>query len=46
VIMRVGECFLLVPAYPGCPGQSPESHETVVCVCVCFGEYVIAFVTA
>ena len=31
--------FLLVPAHPGCPGQSPESHvycvRVVVCVCGC-----------
>jgi len=27
--------FLLVPAHPGCPGQIPQSHKTVVCVCVC-----------
>jgi len=26
--------LLLVPAYPACPGQNPESHKTVVCVCV------------
>jgi len=26
--------FLLVPAHPGCPGQIPQSHKTVVCVCV------------
>ena len=25
--------FLLVPAHPGCPGQSPQSRKTVVCVC-------------
>jgi len=32
----VGECFLLVPAHPGCPGQIPQSRKTVVCcVCVC-----------
>jgi len=29
-----GEMYLLVPAYPGCPGQSPESCKMVVCVCV------------
>jgi len=23
----------LVPAYPCCAGQNPESHKTVVCVC-------------
>jgi len=28
--------YLLVPAHPGCPGQSQKSHKTVVCVCVCF----------
>jgi len=27
--------FLLVPAHPGCPRLSLESHKTVVCVCVC-----------
>jgi len=26
--------FLLVLAHPGCPGQNPKSHKTVVCVCV------------
>jgi len=30
-----GKMFLLVPAHPGCPGQSPESHKMVVCVCMC-----------
>ena len=25
--------FLLVSAHPGCPGQIPQSHKTVVCVC-------------
>ena len=29
-----GKMYLLVPAHPGCPGQSPESHKMVVCVCV------------
>jgi len=29
-----GWMFLLVPAHPGCPGQFPQSHKTVVCVCV------------
>ena len=24
---------LLVPAHPGCPGQIPQSHKMVVCVC-------------
>ena len=24
--------FLTVPSHPGCPGQNPESHKTVVCV--------------
>jgi len=28
-----GEMYLLVPAHPGCPGQSPESRKMVVCVC-------------
>ena len=27
--------FFLVPAHLGCPGQNPESHKMVVCVCVC-----------
>jgi len=31
-----GEMYLLVPAHPGCPGQSPESCKMVVCVC-CVG---------
>jgi len=26
--------FLLVPAHPGFPGQIPQSHKTVVCVCI------------
>jgi len=33
----IGVCwrmFLLLLAHPGCPGQNPESHKTVVCVCV------------
>jgi len=30
-----GWMFLLVPAHPGCPGQSTESRKTVVCLCVC-----------
>jgi len=30
-----GKMYLLVPAHPGCPGQSPESCKMVVCVCVC-----------
>jgi len=42
--------YLLVPAHPGCPGQSPQSREMVVyvcvCVCVCdsykLGMYVVA----
>jgi len=29
-----GKMYLLVPAHPGCPGQSPESCKMVVCVCV------------
>ena len=29
-----GLMFLLVPAYPDCPGQNPESHK-IGCVCVC-----------
>ena len=27
--------FLLVPAYPGCPGQKPLNGCVCVCVCVC-----------
>jgi len=27
-----GEMYLLVPAQPGCPVQSPESSKMVVCV--------------
>ena len=27
--------FLLIPAHPGCPGQTPQSRKMVVCVCVC-----------
>ena len=30
-----GEMYLLVPAHPGCPGQSPESRKMVVLCCVC-----------
>jgi len=31
-----GEMYpLVLPAHPGCPGQSPESCKMVVC-CVCF----------
>jgi len=30
-----GEMYLLVPAHPGCPGQSPETCKMVACVCVC-----------
>jgi len=26
-----GEMYLLVPAHPGCPGQSPESRKMCVC---------------
>jgi len=33
--MSVSGCmFLLVPAYPGCRGQNPQSCKTVMCVCV------------
>jgi len=28
-----GEMYLLVPAHPCCPGQSPESCKMVACVC-------------
>jgi len=27
--------FLMVPAHPGCHGQNPGSHKTVVCVHAC-----------
>jgi len=30
-----GWMFLLVPAHLGCPGQIPQNHKMVVCVCVC-----------
>jgi len=30
-----GEMYILVPAHPGCPRHSPESHKMVVCV-LCF----------
>jgi len=26
-----GEMYILIPAHPGCPGQSPESCKMVVC---------------
>jgi len=29
-----GEMYLLVPAHPDCPGQSPESCKMVACMCV------------
>jgi len=29
-----GRVFLLVLAHLGCPRQNPDSHKTVVCVCV------------
>ena len=28
-----GKMYLLVPAHPSCPRQSPESRKMVVCVC-------------
>jgi len=28
-----GEMYLLIPAHPGCPEQSPESSKMVVCCC-------------
>jgi len=31
-----GEMYLLVPAHPGCPGQSPEMVVKWLCVCVCY----------
>jgi len=31
---RRWQMYLLVPAHPGCLGQSPESWKMVVCVCV------------
>jgi len=27
-----GEMYLLVPAHPGCPGQSQQSRKMVMCV--------------
>ena len=30
-----GKMYLLVPAHPGCPGQSPQSCKMVVCVRAC-----------
>ena len=38
--------FLLVPAHPGCPGQNPQSHKTVVVVVVVLAvvfEFAIAY---
>jgi len=32
VHLQGGWMFLLEPVHPGCPGQNPESRETVVCV--------------
>jgi len=29
-----GVMYLLVPAHPGCPGQSPQSRKMAVCVCI------------
>jgi len=29
-----GRMYLLVPAHPGCPRQSPESYKMVVRVCI------------
>jgi len=29
-----GKMYLQVLAHPGCPGQSPESRKTIVCVWV------------
>jgi len=28
-----GEMYLLAPAHPGCPRQSPQSRKMVMCVC-------------
>jgi len=39
-----GEMYLLVPAHPGCPGQSPESCKMVVRVCACVRVCVCVFV--
>jgi len=36
-----GEMYLLVPAHPGCPGQSPES---CVSVCVCVYIYMVIII--
>jgi len=35
-----GEMYLLVPAPPGCPGQSPKSCKMVLCVCCVYGNEV------
>jgi len=34
----MGECFFLVPARPGCPGQNPESRKMVAVVVVVVGD--------
>jgi len=44
MVSVIGWMFLLVPAYPDCPGQNPESRKTVVCVCVIFIEYEVAHI--
>ena len=38
-----GKMYLLVPAHPGCPRQSPESCKMVVCVCVCVKGFVVNY---
>ena len=37
-----GEMYLLVPAHPGSPGQSPESCKMVVCVCYYLVTYALS----
>ena len=41
-----GEMYLLVPAHVGSPGQSPESREMVVCVCVRATRYTVVIYCA
>jgi len=38
-MIRIGSSglmFLLALHHPDSPGQTTESHKTVVCVCVCY----------
>ena len=39
-----GWMFILVPAHPGCPGQSPESCKMDVCVCACMRACMCAWI--